>query len=80
MTSYALGEATGVSEIGFPEFTAKLVTDVFEALVNANLTQMEAYTELSTTMEDGLEAYINNTKNDVPPEAILELLTEKFPQ
>lgn len=79
MTSYALNEATGVSEIGFPEFTAKLVTDVFEALVNANLTQMEAYTELSKTMEDGLQAYINNTKNDVPPEAILELLTEKFP-
>lgn len=29
-----------------PEFTAKLVTDTFEVLVNANLTQMEAYSEL----------------------------------
>ena len=79
MTSYAMQEATAVSEIGFPEFTAKLVTDVFEALINANLTQMEAYTELSKTMQDGLTAYINNTKNDVPAEAILELLIAKFP-
>ena len=68
-----------LNDIGFTEFTAKLVTDVFEALVDANLTQMEAYSALSSATQEGLTTYINNTKNDVPTEAILDFLTEKFP-
>ncbi len=38
-TSAAVTEAARLDEIGFPEFTCKLVTDVFDALVSANIRQ-----------------------------------------
>jgi hypothetical protein len=36
-TSTAVTEATRLTDIGFPEFTAKLVKDVFDALLAATL-------------------------------------------
>ena len=38
--------ATHLPEIGFPEFTTKLVSDVFDSLIASNLRQTEAYVEL----------------------------------
>jgi hypothetical protein len=38
-TSAAVTEATRLNEIGFPEFTAKLVKDVFDVLLGATLRQ-----------------------------------------
>ncbi len=36
-TELAVTQAARLNEIGFPEFTAKLITDTFDALVAANL-------------------------------------------
>lgn len=79
MASNAIIDAKEVENIGFPEFTSKLITDTFEALINANVTQMEAYSELLEVTSVSLSAYINNTKNDVSPETILEFLAVKLP-
>ena len=39
-TSTAVTEATRLTDIGFPEFTAKLVKDVFDVLLAATLTHV----------------------------------------
>ena len=45
-TELAITQAARPNEIGFPEFTAKLIIDTFDALVAANLRQTQAYIEL----------------------------------
>ena len=40
-TSAAVTEAARLGEIGFPEFTAKLITDTFDALVSANCARLK---------------------------------------
>lgn len=72
-------DATQIDEIEFPEFTAKLITDTFKALIDANIVQMEAYAELVKTMGTSLSTYINDTKDYVSAEAILAFLAEKMP-
>lgn len=77
MTNYtpgAVDQASRLDEIQFPEFTAKLITDTFDALIAANIRQQEAYTELVTTIQKGLTAYINETKDDIGGEMILQFL------
>jgi len=75
----AVEQAAKVSEIGFPEFTAKLVTDVFDALVGANIRQTEAYMELVDQVAKTLSQYINDTRDDISGAEILQFLAAVLP-
>ncbi|MFO8047817.1 MAG: hypothetical protein R6U29_02190 [Desulfosudaceae bacterium] len=79
MPTNAIVDAKQIDEIEFPEFTAKLITDTFKALIDANITQMEAYTEMVKIMGTTLSDYINNTKDFISGEAIINFLAEKIP-
>jgi hypothetical protein len=68
-----------VDQIGFPEFTAKIVKDTFAALIDANVTQMEAYTEMVKVVGATLSEYINNTKDYVSADQIIGFLAQNMP-
>ena len=72
--------AKNVGEIGFPEFTAKLITDTFDALITANMRQTEAYIDLVTTLAKDLTTFINDTKDDISGEMVLEFLVKIMPE
>lgn len=78
-TSTAVTEATRLGEIGFPEFTAKLVKDVFDALLGATLRQMEAYSELVAATAKTLQEYVAENKNLVSGEEVWDWLTTNLP-
>lgn len=78
-TSVAVSEATRLGEIQFPEFTSKLITDVFDALIAANIRQTEAYVELLQAVSKSLSDYINDTKDDISGDMVLELLAKILP-
>lgn len=71
--------AAQVKEIGFPEFTTKLIIDTFDALVSANLKQQEAYIQLVEALTKSLSTFVNDTKDDVGPEEILALFAQILP-
>lgn len=71
--------AAQVKEIGFPEFTTKLITDTFDALVSANIRQQEAYVQLVEAMTKPLTTFINETKDEIGPEEILALFAQLVP-
>jgi hypothetical protein len=77
-TSTAVSQATRLNEIGFPEFTAKLITDTFDALIAANIRQTEAYTALVKATAGDLKTYINETKDDISGDMILQFLANKL--
>jgi hypothetical protein len=79
MASFAVQEATHLDEIGFPEFTTKLITDVFDALVASNIRQMEAFTELLGAVGKSLTQYINDTKDDIDGAQVLQFLSAVLP-
>lgn len=78
-TSTAVTEAGRLPEIGFPEFTAKLITDTFDALVAANLRQMEAYSELLAATAKTLQEYVADHKQEVSGQEIWDYLTKYLP-
>lgn len=78
-TSEAVSQAARLSEIGFPEFTTKLITDVFDSLVATNLRQTEAYTELLKQTGKSLTQFINDTKDDIGGEMLLQFLALALP-
>jgi hypothetical protein len=71
----AIENASKLSDIGFGEFTSNLIKDVFTALIDAEMTQMEAYKELVTVLSQSLSTYINNTQNDVSINDIEDLIS-----
>lgn len=75
----AVGAKSPLGEIRFPEFTAKLITDVFDALISANIRQTEAYVELLQAVSKSLADYINDTKDDISGEMILQFLARILP-
>lgn len=75
----AVEQASHLSDIGFPEFTAKLVTDVFDALVSANMRQTDAYLSLIKEVGKELSVYINNTRDDIGGEEIMQFLSMLAP-
>lgn len=77
--SSAIGFATQLEEIGFPEFTTKLVSDTFDALIAANIRQQQAYIELLQATSKTLTEYVNDTKDDVTPEEIVQLFSVILP-
>jgi hypothetical protein len=78
-TSAAVTEAARLNEIGFPEFTAKLITDTFDALVSANMRQTEAYIELLTKVSKTLTEFIDETKDDIGGDQLLQFLARVVP-
>jgi hypothetical protein len=78
-TSAAVTEATRLGEIGFPEFTAKLVKDVFDALLAATLRQMEAYSELVAATAKTLRDYVAENKELVSGEEVWDWLVKNLP-
>lgn len=78
-TSEAVSQSTRLSEIGFPEFTTKLITDVFDALISSDLRQTQAYIELLQATSKTLQGFINDTKDDISGEMLLEFLATVIP-
>jgi hypothetical protein len=78
-TTAAVTEAARLDEIGFPEFTAKLITDTFDALVSANLRQTEAFIELVQSVAKSLADFINDTQDDISGEELLKFLAAALP-
>jgi hypothetical protein len=77
--STAVTEATRLGEIDFPEFTAKLVKDVFDALLGAKLRQMEAYSQLVPATAKTLKEYVSVNQNLVSGEEVWDWLTTNLP-
>ncbi len=64
---------TPLNEIGFAEFTSKLITDVFYALVSANVTQTKSYLELLQSVSKSLTVFINETHDEIGGAQLLDL-------
>ena len=75
----AVEQASHLPDIGFPEFTAKLVTDVFDALVSANMRQTDAYLSLIKEVGKMVSTYINDTADDIGGEEIMQFLSMLAP-
>jgi len=78
-TSTAVTEATRLGEIGFPEFTAKLMKDVFDALIGATLRQMEAYSELVAATANTLQEYFAENRQLVSGEDVWDWVVKNLP-
>jgi hypothetical protein len=78
-TPEAVTEAKRLTDIGFPEFTAKLVKDVFDALLAATLRQMEAYSELVAATAKTLQEYVAENKQLVSGEEVWDWLVKNLP-
>ncbi len=79
MASQAVENATHLDEIGFPEFTAGLINSTFDALIKANIRQMEAYVEIIGAISQSLSDYINNTRDDITGNEVLAFLEKILP-
>ena len=77
--SDAITLSTRLNEIGFPEFTAKLINDVFDAIISSNLRQTESYLELVKAVSQDLTTFINNTKDSIGGDLILQFLAKIAP-
>ena len=75
----AMSYGARLDEIKFPEFTTKLVTDTFDALIAADLRQQQAFIELVQALGKSLKDYINDTKDDIGPQEIAQLFTAAVP-
>jgi hypothetical protein len=65
MENPAMDAASRLNDIPFVDFTKGLVVDVFDALVETHITQMQEYASFVTVISNGLSAYINNTIDNV---------------
>ena len=70
----AIETARQLDRIGFSEFTTKLVTDIFDALVKNNIAQMEAYAEFLNSVSGTVQDLINETEDDVSAQELIEML------
>ena len=66
----AVDNATRLSEIEFPEFTAKLITDTFNAITGSYLEQTTQYITLVKAVSASLQDYITNTVDDISADEI----------
>ncbi len=78
-TESAVTQAARLNEIGFPEFTTKLITDTFDALVSANIRQMQSYMELLQQVSKNLTTFINDTRDDIGGEELMQFLAKALP-
>ena len=66
----AVENATRLSEIGFPEFTARLITDTFNAITTSYMEQTAQYIGVVQAVSQTLQDYINNTADDISADEI----------
>ena len=71
--------ASAVGNIGFPEFTTKLVNDTINTLISNQAKQTEAFLELQEEVAKSLTSYINDTKDDVTGEEVLAFISSLVP-
>lgn len=66
----------------YVNFTSNLITNTFDALVDSNLQQTEAYLDFIKVLSKDLTTYINDTIDDINPNEVLNFLDtlelEKF--
>jgi hypothetical protein len=72
----AIKLATAVSEVGFSNFTSHLVREVFEALLDAHVLQMNAYTSLIERSAVALKDFLASGKDEVSEEEVDSFLTQ----
>ena len=65
MENPAMDAASRLNDIPLVDFTKGLVVDIFDALVETHITQMQEYASFVTVISNGLSAYINNTIDNV---------------
>jgi hypothetical protein len=68
--SSAITNATRLDEIGFPEFTAKLITDTFNAITSSYIEQTAQYINLVQAVSKTLQDFINETVDDISADEI----------
>jgi hypothetical protein len=73
----ALNALSRVNEIGFPEFTAKLVNDTVDAIVGATVKQLKSYAELVAEVAQGLAAFKSKA---VTVQTVNQYLAEAYPK
>lgn len=66
---------TPLNDIGFPEFTTKLIKDTFDTLISANINQMEAYSELLSETSKTLTQYTNDNYKAISYDEIYDFLS-----
>jgi hypothetical protein len=66
----------------YVDFTSSLITNTFDALIDANLRQIDAYKDYISVISKDLTTYINDTKDDASVNEILNFMEsldlEKF--
>jgi len=73
---YAIDMATQVDEIEFPRLVSDLINGVFGALIDAEITQQEAFADLLSKVSKELTQYINETKLEQSDDEILSYLED----
>jgi hypothetical protein len=68
--SNAIDNATRLNEIGFPEFTAQLITDTFNAITKSYIEQTAQYINLVQAVSKTLQDFINDTVDDISADEI----------
>ena len=72
----AVDEAKRLDEIGFPEFTSKLISDTFSAIVSSMIDQQEAYADLVEKVAMSIEDFETEA---VTGEDVDRWLAQQFP-
>ncbi|MCD9186808.1 MAG: hypothetical protein LUM44_10265 [Pyrinomonadaceae bacterium] len=72
--SYTLDQAASLERIKFPEFVAQLLNGTFDAVIAAQIKQMEAYSQFTKDVSKTLTEYINDTKSEISLEEIQDFL------
>lgn len=75
MAESAISQASRLDEIGFPEFTAQLIGDTFDALISANIRQQETYLAMVKEVSKSLSDYINQTKDDITGAELMQFIS-----
>lgn len=75
-SSQSVDNATRLQDLGFAEFTAKLISDVFDAVVSSNIRQQEAYAELLERVSGSIQEFEQEAVSDADVDAYL---VERFP-
>lgn len=72
---YAMDTAARFGEIPYVEFTAGLVTGVFDSLVEAHIRQMEEFASFVNSLTQDLSTYINDTVDNVSFDQISDFVS-----
>jgi hypothetical protein len=76
MVNEVVDTGKSLPQLGFPEFTSKLISDVFDALVSSMIRQQEAYADLLEKVAKTIEDF---EAQEVAGEEVDDWLAEQFP-